>query len=237
MYKNFSKIYDYFMEHCEYELWINQIYTLLKKYEKETGTLIDIGCGTGEMLKKFSEKYRCVGLDLSEGMLKIANKKLKDKNVALFQGDMVLFDVGSKFDIGVSLFDTVNHLISNEDLTQHLCTVKDILNPGGIYIFDVIDREFMNKMFQGGVFVDNRKKISVIWEHEVENGLDYIDATYFMKNKMGTYDKLEETYEKKIFTEAEIKEAIKSSKLILKEIVLNKEIAGERSFYVVMNEG
>ncbi|MGL5049413.1 MAG: class I SAM-dependent DNA methyltransferase [Fusobacteriaceae bacterium] len=237
MYKNFSKVYDYFMEHCEYELWIDQIYFVLNKYEKESGTLIDIGCGTGSMLQEFSNKYSCVGLDLSEKMLEIAHKKLKKKKVALFKGDMVLFDVGSKFDIAVSLFDTVNHLTSNEDLLQHLCTVKATLNSGGIYIFDVIDRNFMNKMFKGGVFADNRKKMSVIWEHEIQNDLDYIDATYFVKNKMGTYDKLEETYEKKIFTEEEIKDAIKASNLTLKEVVLNKEIAGERNFYVVMNEG
>ena len=31
MYKEFSKIYDYFMENCEYDFWINQIYEILDK--------------------------------------------------------------------------------------------------------------------------------------------------------------------------------------------------------------
>jgi cyclopropane fatty-acyl-phospholipid synthase-like methyltransferase len=238
MYKEFSKIYDYFMENCEYDFWINQIYEILDKYKKNEGTLIDIGCGTGEMLCRFSQKYESVGLDLSVEMLTIAKKKMKNlpSPCLLFHGDMVDFNCGKKFDIAVSLFDTVNHLSSNEDLEQHLKTVKSNLNREGIYIFDIIDREFMTLMFPNRLFLDNRKKITVIWEHEIENGIDFIDATYFLKNKMGTYDKMTEVYEKKIFTDEEIKNAIKKSGLVFKELVINEKIAGKRQFYVVKNE-
>ncbi|MGL5124263.1 MAG: class I SAM-dependent DNA methyltransferase [Fusobacteriaceae bacterium] len=237
MYKNFSKIYDDFMENCEYKEWIKQIYEILEKYNKQQGSLIDIGCGTGEMLKIFSEKYNCSGMDISEEMLKIAYKKLKGKNISFFQGDMRDFNTWNKYDIAVSLFDTVNHITSLEDLISHLNSVKKQLKDDGIYIFDVIDRNFMNEMFKGGVHVDKRKNLTVIWEHDVEDGIDYIDATYYVKNKSNTFDKLEEYYEKKIFTEEEIKKCVQESKLILEEIVENKDIAGTRYFYVIKNRG
>lgn len=233
MYKNFSKVYDYFMEHCDYGQWTNQIYDIFNKYKKESGNLLDIGCGTGEMGLRFSDKFRYSGLDLSEDMLRLANKKLKRLDIQLYQADMVNFRMPERFDAAVALFDTINHLTSNDELTSHFICMKETLKEDGIYIFDLIDREFMNKMFPGGTFVDIRNKITVIWEHEHQDGIDYIDATYFVKNKAGAYDKLTEGYEKKIFTLEEVEMSLKKSGMKLLEVVENKEIAGKRYFYVV----
>ncbi|MGL4981035.1 MAG: class I SAM-dependent DNA methyltransferase [Fusobacteriaceae bacterium] len=233
MYKNFSKVYDYFMEHCDYTQWTDQIYSIFKKYNKESGNLLDIGCGTGEMGLRLTEKYRYSGLDLSEEMLRLANKKLKKLDIQLYQADMVNFVMPERFDVAVALFDTVNHLTSNDELTSHLICMRETLKDDGVYIFDLIDREFMNMMFPGGTFVDLRNKISVIWEHELEEGIDYIDATYFIKNKAGAYDKFTEGYEKKIFTQEEVELSLKKSGMKLLEIIENKEIAGKRYFYVV----
>lgn len=236
MYENFSKIYDYFMEHCDYDQWTNQIYSIFEKYEKASGTLLDVGCGTGEMGMRFVEKFQYSGLDLSEEMLKIAHKKLKNRGVQLYHGDMTDFNLHQEFDVAVALFDTVNHLVSLEELTSHFYCMRRTLKDDGIYVFDIIDRNFMDEMFKGGTFFDDRKKITVIWEHELEDGIDYIDATYFIKNRTGAYDKFQEYYEKKIFTENEIRECLKISGMQLLEIVENREIAGTRYFYVVKKD-
>ena len=91
MYENFSKVYDYFMEHCDYSQWMNQIYDIFNKYEKKNGNLLDVGCGTGEMGLRFTEKFRYSGLDLSEETLKLANKKLRKLDIQLYQADMINF--------------------------------------------------------------------------------------------------------------------------------------------------
>lgn len=233
MYENFSKVYDYFMEHCDYTQWTDQIYDIFKKYNKESGNLLDVGCGTGEMGLRFIEKYRYSGLDLSEEMLKLANKKLKKLDIQLYQADMVNFRMPERFDVAVSLFDTVNHLTTNDEMTSHFLCMRDVLKVDGIYVFDLIDRDFMNMMFPSGTFVDIRKKITVIWEHTLEEGVDYIDATYFVKNRAGAYDKLTEEYEKKIFTQEEVEKSLKLAGMKLLEVIENREIAGKRYFYVV----
>ena len=55
----------------------------------------------------------------------------------------------------------------------------------------------MNEMFLNDLFVDDRKDLTCIWEHEIEEGIDYIDATYFIKNSKGSFDKVCESYGKK----------------------------------------
>ncbi|MDH6458460.1 cyclopropane fatty-acyl-phospholipid synthase-like methyltransferase [Fusobacterium sp. PH5-7] len=233
MYKYFSKIYDKFMEYSDYGVWEKVVEGLIAEGKPQGKALLDIGCGTGELLLRMAKNYKCHGLDLSEGMLKIADRKLKHREVRLFLGDMVDFNTGFQYDIMVALFDTVNHILSTEELTSHFISVKNSLKDEGVYIFDVVDREFMEMMFPNDLFVDNRKDLTCIWEHEIEEGIDYIDATYFVKNSKGTFDKITESYSKMIFTEKEIEDSVKESGLKLIRIIENNEIAGKRNVYLL----
>ncbi|MGL4946456.1 MAG: class I SAM-dependent DNA methyltransferase [Cetobacterium sp.] len=232
-YKNFSKVYDKFMQHCDYDEWAD----LVKEKIKESGVagkkLLDLGCGTGETLIRLKDEFECSGLDLSPDMLTIANKKLKNKGVKLFVGDMREFNIGEKHDVIVSLFDTVNHLTSLEDLDDLMKCIYNSLNPGGVYIFDVINRDFINNMFPGGIYYDDRKDMTIIWEHFIEEDLDIVEAVYFVKNRTGHYEKLKEVYEKKIFEECEIRKITEKNNLNLLSISKNAKIAGERFFYTV----
>ncbi len=63
---------------------------VLKEIKNSSGKLLDISCGTGQLLKKINEKYpdlNIQGLDYSPGMLKQARKNLK-KEIILMQGDV-----------------------------------------------------------------------------------------------------------------------------------------------------
>ena len=238
MYKNFSKVYDKFMEICDYNEWVSLLESYIKNYNQSGDKILDLGCGTGETLVRLSEKYQCSGLDLSEGMLKKAKIKLKGKNVPLFLGDMREFDTSEKYDVIYSFFDTVNHLTSLEDLNDLFNSVKNSLNENGIYIFDVVDREFMEKMFPNDIYADSRKDFAMIWEHfyDEEENLDQIEASYFIKNKNGTYDRLNEFYEKRIFTHKEIEDCVKNLGLSLEKCEENQDLAGKRYFYILKNK-
>ena len=51
-------------------------------------SVLEIGCGTGYALVQFSKKSgKVIAIDLSERMLKIAQSKIKNKNVGLCQAD------------------------------------------------------------------------------------------------------------------------------------------------------
>lgn len=234
-YKNFSKIYDKFMKHCNYDEWSSEIEELIKRYNPDAKNLLDLGCGTGETLIRLKEKFSCEGLDLSEDMLKIAHKKLKNSGVPLFLGDMREFDTRKKYDVIISLFDTVNHLTSLEDLDDLFKSVKNSLNDDGIYIFDVVDRKFMDKMFEKGIYFDDRKDMSIIWEHFQEDDIDVIEATYFVKNRAGFFEKFKEMYEKRIFDRKELEKYCEKNNLSLLSVQKNDRIAGERDFYILKN--
>lgn len=91
----------------------------------------------------------------------------------------------------------------------------------------------MNEMFPNGIFYDERKNMSIIWEHFIDGDLDVIEATYFVKNRTGHYEKLKELYEKRVFLENEIRKKIEKNNLNLLCINKNDKIAGKRYFYVL----
>lgn len=101
-------------------------------------SVLDIATGTGDLAIAFAEKSlaeRVVGLDLSEGMLSIARKKVHDtylKNrVSFVKGD------SESLPFEDNTFDaiTVSFGIRNfENLEKGLSEILRVLRPGGIFV-------------------------------------------------------------------------------------------------------
>jgi cyclopropane fatty-acyl-phospholipid synthase-like methyltransferase len=233
MYKNFSKVYDIMMEYADYDGWKNIIEEKIERYGDSPKTILDLGCGTGEVLLRLLPNYEMTGVDLSKEMVEIANRKVDA--ASFYVQDMRELKLDKKHDVVISLFDTVNHLISMEGLKKTFSSVWKNLNEDGLYIFDVVTRELMDEMFPGGNFIDDRGDIMIIWEHEedMEEGIDYVDTTFFVKQKNGMFKKITEEYVKKIFTVDEIINTAKEVGFQAVEVEENSELAGERIFFTL----
>ena len=79
MHKEFAEIYDIFMKHVDYDKWYEFWKCLLKK----KGTVLDLGCGTGEFLWRFlKDGFSVVGVDLSKKNVgNIWKKIIKENNL------------------------------------------------------------------------------------------------------------------------------------------------------------
>ncbi|MBK5212517.1 MAG: methyltransferase domain-containing protein [Flavobacteriaceae bacterium] len=78
---------------------IDGLKKLLKNHQKNKSiTLLDIGCGDGELLRKCSDfgiknnfKFKCIGLDFNENILKVAKTKSRDyPNITFKKVDVFL---------------------------------------------------------------------------------------------------------------------------------------------------
>ena len=99
----------------------------------------DIGCGSGRFLHHLS-RYRIplFGVDASPEMLRVAARRLGPDKAVLLCQDMRRFRLPKSVDLITCNGDTLNYLLSREDLHHTLLCCGEQLNPGGYLIGDFL---------------------------------------------------------------------------------------------------
>lgn len=108
---------------------------IIQNLNPEAKTILEIACGTGNVLEPLSSHFEVSGLDLSPKMLDVAKAKLP--NVPFYEGDMTNFELNQKFDVILCIFDSINHLADFDQWVATFDRVKAHLNEGGIFIVDI----------------------------------------------------------------------------------------------------
>lgn len=235
--EGFAGLYDSIMENADYDKWYKYIETIIKEKKIAGRDVLDLGCGTGEIAIRLKKNgYNVLGVDISDEMLAIAGEKIENMglDIPLAIHDMRKFKLPVGFDIILSLFDTVNYLSSVNELEKTFKAVYSHFDQNGIYIFDIVTENMMEEMFPGGIFVDDREEMTLIWaRHVEEDGINEISTTFFVKEKTGRYKRVDDYYTKKIFSKEEIEKT--AAKIGFKSVEFreNSALAGERIFCIL----
>ena len=100
--------------------------------------VLDLCCGTGQLAAKLSEEgYIATGLDGSEEMIKIARRNAPD--VEFLIQDARNISLNRSFSAVFSTFDSLNHVMSLDELEQVFQNVHSVLEEGGYFEFDLND--------------------------------------------------------------------------------------------------
>jgi SAM-dependent methyltransferase len=155
--------YDYFAS--QYDRVVGQrsdvaryLLLLIKRYHPKAKTVLELGCGSGSMLKLLTKHYSCEGIDLSQEMLKIARDRAP--KAILHRGDITDFDLARRFDVVVCPFDTINHVTSLRGWRSVFKNAHKHLNPGGTFIFDV-NTEYKLESYSAEPFVTENTEDTV----------------------------------------------------------------------------
>lgn len=98
--------------------------------------VLDLACGTGQLAALLSERgFRVTGLDNSPQMLALARLRAPSADFVL--ADARTFALSETFDAVVSVYDSLNHIMSTAELHQVFKRVHAVLAPGARFIFDL----------------------------------------------------------------------------------------------------
>lgn len=113
--------------------------------------ILDLACGPGRFAIPLAKRgYQVVGLDISEVYLKQAYAKAKEQglNIHLVQGNMRHIPFENEFDAVINLFTSFGYFEREED---HLLVLKEVhksLKPGGRFLLELMNRDWLIRHFQ-----------------------------------------------------------------------------------------
>lgn len=114
-------------------------------YAKQCGgAVLELGCGTGRVLIPIAQEgIKITGLEISNGMIDVAQKKVKQmdksirKNIRFIQGDMKQFNLDQEFSLIYIPFRSFQCLLTKENQGACLGCVKKHLSNKGTFILDL----------------------------------------------------------------------------------------------------
>lgn len=219
-YSGFAAVYDLFMDNIPYEEWTDYVKELLAEEGIHEGILLDLGCGTGsgtELLAKAG--FDMIGVDNSEEMLEIAMEKRAESGLDILYllQDMREFELYGTVKGVVSICDSMNYLLDDEDLEDVFALVHNYLDNEGIFIFDMNTRYKYEKILGDNTFAEDREESSFIWEnfYDAEEEINQYDLSLFVREEDGRYRKYEETHLQRAYEQKRVEELIKGSGLEL----------------------
>ena len=134
----FCRIYNVFGWNYYPEIFGEQLGIWMERAGFQPRTALDMACGTGVLCRILADRgIRVRGMDLSEGMIHIAREASPE--IPYDVADMITYRPGERFDLVTCTGDAVNHIPELSDVEKIFRNVRDFLEPGGYFVFDLLN--------------------------------------------------------------------------------------------------
>lgn len=208
-YDALARVYDF-----QWGFYIERVLPTLNRLvldDLEHGArILDLCCGTGVLAHRLTERgFAVTGLDSSDEMLRIARRAKSPAQFLL--ADARRFAVDSPVDCVVSTFDSLNHVLSLEELGQVFVNVFDSLLPGGRFVFDLNLRHGFLARWQGeGSVVEEEFAMFSRNSFDEAAGLGRVVVTLFERTPDG-WDRSDTTFVQRCYSESEVLSALRGA--------------------------
>lgn len=198
-YSSFAQVYDIFMGEIPYEKWEQYVKTLLQERGISDGLVLELGCGTGTFTELLAaDGYDMIGVDNSAEMLESASakKEMSGLDILYLLQDMREFELYGTVRAAVSVCDSMNYILQEDELRKVFALVNNYLDPGGVFIFDMKTPWYYREVMGDCILAENQEQGSYIWENAYyeEEMMNEYDLTLFIKEADGRFSRHQETH-------------------------------------------
>ncbi|MBI2300035.1 MAG: class I SAM-dependent methyltransferase [Armatimonadetes bacterium] len=193
--------------------------TVLRDLEWQGRDVLELACGTGVLAAHLSgQGLDVVALDLSPEMLLVARERAAQQHFPVVCGDARALPLAdASFDLVTSFYDSMNYLLTTEDLAAALHEVARVLRPGGLFVFDLNTPYTLSEHWTGLCDARADADIASIWraEWQPERHVSSLRATFFVQGLDGRYDRFDEVHDERGFSDDELETAFREARLKL----------------------
>jgi len=110
--------------------------SLLLPHLPSRARILDLCCGTGQLARALAQRgYQVTGIDGSEEMIRLVHINVPD--VEFLVEDARTFRLPAIYHAVMSTYDSLNHIMSLEELSRVFRNVYACLQQGGLFLFDL----------------------------------------------------------------------------------------------------
>lgn len=166
-FKEFARHYDRFMmRYVDYRGWVDYVERILKRFKVEPKTVLDLACGTGIPTILMAKRgFRMVGVDRSAEMLEVLKGKRFGLPIETVEADMTDFRLERPVDAAICLYDSINYLLSEDDLVRCFTCVRRSLAPDGLFTFDMNTVYSLSTFWGSRTTPRNVEGVSSVWQN------------------------------------------------------------------------
>ena len=141
--------------------------------------ILDLCCGVGHLSTELSRRgYRITGLDGSKEMIEIAKMNVSDAEFVV--QDARDISLPGKFEAVLSTFDSLNHVMSLDELEQVFRGVFAVLEDSGYFVFDLNMEKGFRSRWRGSFGIVEEDHVIVSRKsHDVHEKTGRFDVTLF----------------------------------------------------------
>ena len=103
---------------------------------RDGGSVLDLGCGTGQLAAEMAERCNVTGVDPASAMLDVARRRTDGDKVDWVVGDARTVRLENRFDLVLLTGHAFQVFLTEKDQRAVLRTIAEHLAPGGRFIFD-----------------------------------------------------------------------------------------------------
>ncbi len=236
-YQDFAYVYDELMDATPYEEWCELLTKLMEKYgvskperdaegllDSERNLVVDLGCGTGTLTELLYQKgYDIIGVDNSESMLDIAMGKRAESGsqILYLLQDMRELELYSTVGTVVSVCDSVNYILEEDELLTVFSLVNNYLYPKGIFIFDFNTDYKYREVIGDTTIAENREDCSFIWEnfYDPEEEINEYNLTIFVQEEGDRFRRFTETHWQRGYSVEQMRRLVEQAGMIIVELL------------------
>ncbi len=187
---------------------------------QERNLVVELGCGTGSFTRvMYGLGYDIMGTDLSPEMLNIARNRNAELglDIMYLEQDMRELDLYCTAGAIVSVCDSINYILDEDELLETFKLVNNFLFPKGVFIFDFNTLHKYRDVIGDTTIAENREDCSFIWDnyfHEEDNINEY-DLTIFARadSEKELFARSVETHYQRGYTYEEMLDIVEKSGL------------------------
>lgn len=193
---------------------------------------LDLACGTGTLALILADQgWDVVGLDRAEAMLCVARAKAGNLDacgrVQFVQGDMrcvvadeLSSDVHpSSFDLVTCMYDSLNYLLTEDDLAACFVGVAHVLRPGGLFVADMNTRHFLEHDSDACEIIEQDDFVQVAQNSFASTtGISTMRLTWFAGNDDGCYERFDETHLERAYPRDTVERLLGAAGLVVEAI-------------------